>query len=358
MEEIYALRDALLNWYRLNRRPLPWRQDREPYHVWLSEIMCQQTRVEAVRAYYLRFLAALPDVYALAECSEEQLLKLWEGLGYYSRARNLQKAAKRIAEDFGGVFPQDWDTVRALPGVGDYTAAAICSICFRLPTPAVDGNVLRVRARFLADRTDIRLPETKKLAREQLLPFFDGVDSGELNQALMELGALVCRPNGEPDCNACPLRSACRSRETQLWRELPYKSPAKPRRIEDKTVFLLRCEGKYAIRKRPKSGLLAGLWEFPALPGTLDAQEALNAAAAWGVQPVSMGRMTEKQHIFTHITWEMRGYEIECAAAVPEFIWAAVSELRDTYSLPTAFRQFLEAELSDSHTESGKGEQK
>lgn len=345
MDDLYALRDALLYWFRLNRRPLPWRQDREPYHVWLSEIMCQQTRVEAVKGYYARFLDALPDIPSLAECEEERLLKLWEGLGYYSRARNLQKAAKQVIEEYGGAFPKDYASVRSLPGIGDYTAAAICSICFRLPTPAVDGNVLRVRARFLADDTDIRLPETKKLAREQLLPLFDGVDSGELNQALMELGALVCRPNGEPDCTACPLQSACRSRETQLWKKLPYKSPPRPRRTEDKTVFLLHCEGKYAIRKRPKSGLLAGLWELPNLPETLDAQDALNAAADWGVQPVSIGRMTEKQHIFTHITWEMRGYEIECAAAVPEFIWAALPELRAAYSLPTAFRQFLEAAL-------------
>lgn len=358
MEDLSALRDALLIWYRVNRRPLPWRRDREPYHVWLSEIMCQQTRVEAVKGYYMRFLNDIPDIPALAACEEDRLLKLWEGLGYYSRARNLRKAARQIMAEYGGVFPQDYDSVRALPGIGDYTASAICSICYRLPTPAMDGNVLRVRSRFLADRTDIRLPEVKKNAREQLLPLFDGVDSGELNQALMELGALVCRPNGEPDCEACPLRFSCRSREQQLWRELPYKSPSKPRRTEAKTVFLLRCGGKYAIRKRPESGLLAGLWELPTLPGTLDAQETLDTAASWGVHPSGIGRMTEKQHIFTHITWEMRGYEIDCTVAVPEFTWAATSQLRDTYSLPTAFRQFLEAELSNSNTESEKGEQK
>lgn len=355
MEELIALRDPLLDWFRRNRRPLPWRQDREPYHVWLSEIMCQQTRVEAVKGYYSRFLDALPDIPALAACEEDRLLKLWEGLGYYSRARNLQRAAAQVMETHGGVFPSDLASVRALPGIGDYTAAAICSICFRLPTPAVDGNVLRVRARFLADRADIRLPETKKRTREQLLPFFDGVDSGELNQALMELGALVCIPNGEPGCNVCPLRTACRSRETALWRELPYKSPARPRRTEQKTVFLLRCEGKYAIRKRPERGLLAGLWELPGLPGALDAQEALNAAALWGVQPVGIGRMTEKQHIFTHITWEMRGFEIECAVPSPDLTWAAIPELRETYSLPTAFRQFLEPEIINRETESDKG---
>lgn len=356
MDELYALRDALLGWFRLNRRPLPWRQDRKPYHVWLSEIMCQQTRVEAVKGYYARFLDALPDIPSLAKCEEDRLLKLWEGLGYYSRARNLQKTAKQVIEEYFGVFPQDYAAVRSLPGIGDYTAAAICSICFRLPTPAVDGNVLRVRARFLADDSDIRLPETKKLAREQLLPLFDGVDSGELNQALMELGALVCRPNGEPMCEVCPLRSSCRSREKELWRELPFKSPAKPRKTEEKTVFLLRCNGKYAIRKRPESGLLAGLWELPNLPETLDAQDALNAVADWGVQPVSIGRMTEKQHIFTHITWKMRGYEIECTSAAPEFIWAAQTELRAAYSLPTAFRQFLESKISDIKTETDKGE--
>ena len=358
MKELYALRDVLLEWYRRNRRPLPWRQDKDPYHVWLSEIMCQQTRVEAVKGYYARFLAALPDIRSLAECEENRLLKLWEGLGYYSRARNLQKAARQIMQNHGGVFPSEYEAVRALPGIGDYTAAAICSICFGYPAPVVDGNVLRVRARFLADYGDIRLPETKKRTREQLLPLYDGVDSGELNQALMELGALVCRPNGEPDCDACPLRDACRSRETQLWRELPFKSPSKPRKVEDKTVYLLRCEGKYALRKRPETGLLAGLWELPNLPGTMEAQEALDAAADWGVHPAAVRQMTEREHIFTHITWKMRGYEIDCAALSPEFTWAEVSELRETYSLPTAFRQFLEAEISDIKSESEKGEAK
>ncbi len=337
------LRDKLLEWYRLSRRDLPWRRDREPYHVWLSEIMCQQTRVEAVRAYYLRFLAALPDVYALAECGEEQLLKLWEGLGYYSRVRNLQKAAKRICGEFGGRFPTDFDSVRSLPGIGDYTASAICSICFGLPAPVVDGNVLRVWSRFFGDRRDIRSPETKKAVRDALLPLFDGVDSGELNQALMELGALVCRPGGEPGCQTCPLRPKCASAEG-LWRELPYKSPANPRRTEEKTVFLLRCGDAFAIRKRPGKGLLAGLWEFPNLPGILEAQAALDTISEWGCEPESIRRSTEKEHIFTHVTWEMRGYYVNCRRIPEPFTSADRSELRDVYSLPTAFRQFLEKE--------------
>ena len=347
MDELILLRDNLLNWYSEACRPLPWRRDREPYHVWLSEIMCQQTRVEAVKAYYLRFLEALPDIPALAVCEEDRLLKLWEGLGYYSRARNLQKAARVICSEHGGRFPITYEAVRALPGIGDYTAAAICSICFGLPAPVVDGNVLRVWSRFFGDRSDIRLPETKKNVRSGLLPLFDGVEPGQLNQALMELGALICRPNGEPDCGACPLREKCTSVDG-LWQELPVKSAAKPRRTEEKTVFLLRCGEKFAIRKRPKTGLLAGLWEFPHQPGILEAQEALNAAAEWGCEPDGIARSTEKEHVFTHITWQMRGYHIQCNAMPETFRWVAESELREAYSLPTAFRQFMDHITTES----------
>ena len=341
VDKLLSLRDALLGWYDTAKRPLPWRADREPYHVWLSEIMCQQTRVEAVKAYYLRFLEALPDIPSLAECEEDRLLKLWEGLGYYSRARNLQKAAKRICSEYGGCFPTDYDSIRALPGIGDYTAAAISSICFGLPTPAVDGNVLRVWSRFFGDRSDIRLPETKKAVRTGLLPLYEGADCGTLTQALMELGALVCRPNGEPDCEGCPLKSECASK-SGLWRELPMKSAPKPRRTEEKTVFLLRCGGAYALRKRQDSGLLAGLWELPNRSGILSAQEALDAAAEWGCKPDGVTRSTDKEHIFTHITWQMRGYELSCGAMPDCFRWAEEREVRETCSLPTAFRKFIE----------------
>lgn len=332
--------EYLLPWYEEHKRPLPWRRDRLPYHIWVSEIMCQQTRVEAVKAYYLRFLEALPDIEDLAACPEETLQKLWEGLGYYSRARNLQRSARLICRDYCGRFPSTYEEIRALPGIGDYTAAAIASICFGLPAPAVDGNVLRLSARLAASRMDITKEATKREFREALRPLFEGADPGELNQALMELGAMVCLPNRAPDCAACPLRSLCASSEG-AWREIPVKSPKKTRRTEAHTVFLLGCNGRFALNRRPDSGLLAGLWEFPSLPGRLGAQEALDAAESWGCLPRKILRQTGRTHIFTHITWELTAYLIVCGEHSDAFTWADAAEIRSRYPLPTAFRQFL-----------------
>ena len=341
----------LLPWYEINKRPLPWRSDREPYHVWLSEVMCQQTRVEAVKGYYHRFLSALPAIADLARCPEEQLAKLWEGLGYYSRARNMKRSAEIICREFGGVFPSDYAEIRSLPGIGDYTAAAIASICFELPYPVVDGNVLRVVTRLAAFREDIRRESTKAEVRQALVPLFEGVSSGTLNQALMELGALVCPPNRAPDCEACPLKEICLS-SAGLWKEIPFKSEPKARRVERHTVFLLCCGDAWAIRKRPKEGLLAGLWEFPNLPGDLEAQEALNAAAAWNCRPTRLLRHTEKRHVFTHILWELPAWVIECKSRPDAFTWATPEEIKERYSLPTAFRQFWdETETKENQDE-------
>ena len=338
--ELSALAERLLPWYEAHKRDLPWRQDREPYHVWLSEIMLQQTRVEAVRGYYLRFLAALPDIASLAVCQEEKLYKLWEGLGYYSRVRNLQKAAKVIMEQHGGVFPQDYTSIRALPGIGDYTAGAVSSICFDRPEPAVDGNVLRVITRVLALEAPITKPQTKKDITEQLRAAYPQTRCGDFTQALMELGATVCLPNGAPACETCPLSVLCRSREGELWKRIPVKEKKKERRVEEKTVFLLRCDGKLAVRKRKNSGLLAGLWEFPNETGKLDAQQVLEQTANWGCHPKELVKEVGKQHIFTHIEWKMTGYLIECSTCASDFVWADEAALDTVYSLPTAFRQF------------------
>lgn len=340
----------LITWYEKNKRSLPWRADREPYHIWLSEVMCQQTRVEAVKAYYQRFLQYLPSVQSLADCPEEKLNKLWEGLGYYSRARHLQQAAQLICREYGGVFPSDYETIRALPGIGDYTASAIASICFGLPCPAVDGNVLRVVTRLCASKADISKPGTKSAVRSALLPLFEGVSSGTLNQALMELGALVCLPNHAPDCVHCPLRDFCASADG-AWKEIPFKGEKKTRRIETHTVFLLRCNDQWALRKRPSEGLLAGLWEFPNLPGELNAQQALDAAANWNCRPESLLRHTQKFHIFTHIRWEMPAWVIECANPSELFTWAGLERIQSTYSLPTAFRQFTEEMKKENQNE-------
>ena len=331
----------LLPWYRENRRELPWRADREPYHVWLSEIMLQQTRVEAVKGYYARFLAALPTVEALAACDDEALHKLWEGLGYYSRVRNLKKAAKVIMDTHEGRFPENYDAVRALPGIGDYTAGAICSICYDLPTPAVDGNVLRLVSRLQNDPTPIDLPARKKEVQTQLAEIYPA-EAGDFTQALMELGATLCGPNRRPDCESCPCRSFCLGYRKGTADTLPVKSPKKAKRQEDLTVFLLRCGNCYALEKRPDRGLLAGLWQFPNMPGTLDAAGAIAWASEQGLQPTDIRRIAEKKHIFTHIQWNMTGIYLEVSEKPELFRWFTEKEIENAAALPTAFRQFWE----------------
>ena len=339
MADVKDLPGLLLPWYQQNKRDLPWRKDRQPYHVWLSEIMLQQTRVEAVRGYYARFLEALPTVRDLALCPEEQLLKLWEGLGYYNRARNLQKAAKTVAETG---FPDTYEGLLALPGVGEYTAGAVASICFDRPVAAVDGNVLRVLARFLADERPITDPAVKKGAKALLEAVYPTDSPGDFTQALMELGATVCLPNGPPKCESCPLSARCRARLEGKTDTLPVKPRKQQRKTEDRTVFLLRCGEKLAIEKRPDSGLLAGLWQLPNGhgPGTPDL--ALAQAAKWGCEPHDILSQRHKKHIFTHITWELEGFDITCGREDPRFVWATPEELQTKYALPTAFRQFLE----------------
>ena len=336
-----GLPDLLLPWYRENRRQLPWREDRLPYHVWLSEIMLQQTRVEAVKGYYTRFLAALPDIPALAQCDDELLHKLWEGLGYYSRVRNLKKAAQVIMERHGGVFPEDHSEVLALPGIGEYTAGAICSIAFGHPTPAVDGNVLRVMSRITDDPSPIDLPQTKRRVT-QLLSGVYPKDAGAFTQALMELGATVCGPNRKPDCENCPCKSICLGFQRGTADGLPVKSPKKARRQEDRTLFILRCDGRFALEKRPEKGLLAGLWQFPNVTGSLSAQEALDAVTAFGLHPREILREVEKTHIFTHIQWNMKGIYLEVAECGGDFQWFTEEEINLQAALPTAFRQFWE----------------
>ncbi len=339
------LGEKLCMWYDAGHRELPWRQDREPYHVWLSEIMLQQTRVEAVKGYYARFLSELPTIRALAACPPDRLTKLWEGLGYYSRVWNLQKAAKTIMEEFGGEFPGTYEAVRALPGVGDYTAGAICSICFDLPTPAVDGNVLRVLSRVMEDGAPVTNQKTKTAYRAALLPLYEAGSRGKLTQALMELGAMVCVPNGAPKCEICPLRDVCLANAHGTWEKYPVKEAKKAKREEEKTVFYLTCDGCLAVRKRESKGLLAGLWELPNVEGKLDAAQALLFAEKAGCEPAELLKSVERVHVFTHIIWRMRCYYIVCKEKSPEFVWADAERRKTDVALPTAFRMFVEEEI-------------
>lgn len=333
------LPQALLPWYEAGHRALPWREDREPYHIWLSEIMLQQTRVEAVKGYYLRFLKELPTLLALAQCPDDRLNKLWEGLGYYSRARNLKKAAQVIMETHGGRFPSDFDAVLALPGVGAYTAGAVCSIAFNQPRAAVDGNVLRLVARLTDDSTPIDGPRRARAVTQALEEIYPP-QAGDFTQALMELGATLCGPNRPPQCPDCPCRAFCRGRLHGTCQALPVKAPKGAKRQEEKTVFVLRCDGCWALRKRPATGLLAGLWEFPNVTGKLSPQQALTWLEEQGIAPRALLRQVERGHVFTHIRWHMRGFYVEVKDKAPGLTWLTPEEIASLAALPTAFRQF------------------
>ena len=336
------LPDAILPWYNQNKRKLPWRENKEPYRVWISEIMLQQTRVEAVLGYYDRFLKTFPDIACLANADDEQLMKCWEGLGYYSRARNLKKAANEIMGKFGGTFPTEYENIHTLTGIGPYTAGAIASICFGYKKAAVDGNVLRIVSRIAESFEPIDLPQTKKEITDALEAIYPE-SAGDFTQSLMELGATVCVPKS-PKCDICPVADICKSKKAGTQKELPVKSPKKDKKIEQKTVFLLQCGEKLALCKRADSGLLASLWQLPNVEGILSVKQAIAYAEQLGVKPHEVVSRVEKQHIFTHIKWEMTGYTLRCREMPDAFVWASEQEIGEGYALPTAFRQFLESD--------------
>ena len=314
----------LLDWYKVNKRPLPWRSDPTPYRVWVSEIMLQQTRIETARDYFRRFMAAFPDVETLAGAEIDAVMKLWEGLGYYSRARNLHACAKRIVREYGGVFPSDPAELKKLPGIGDYTAGAIASIAFGRPESAVDGNVVRVLSRLenCADPAD---EKRKVRCRELLRPLYPAGECGDFTSALMELGETVCTP-GAPDCDRCPLCDLCLGRAAGRAGELPVLPAKKPRRIEQRRVLLMICGDKTALRRRPDRGLLAGLWELP---------NDLSDQLPEGGEPCG-----ESVHIFSHVEWHMRGYILRCPSELPGYTWVTREERRGL-AMPSAFRYYL-----------------
>ena len=336
---------ALLEWFYKNQRILPFRTDPSPYHVWLSEIMLQQTRVSAALPYYERFLAALPDIPALAACEEEKLHKLWEGLGYYSRVRNLQKAAKIVCAQYGGQLPADYNALLALPGIGEYTAGAIASISFGLPVPAVDGNVLRVFSRLYNDPGVITEPTVKKAFTARVMEHQPPEKAGDYNQALMELGALVCVPNGAPLCGQCPLAEVCLARAAGTTAQLPQKAKPKPRKIVPVTLALVESPAGFLVQQRPQKGLLAGLWQ-PVLweDTTLTAAETAARLAALGLDCTGahFTPLPAAKHIFTHIEWHQSGYFL----TVPEqpapagCVWAGKEQLEAAYTLPGAFKAY------------------
>lgn len=346
--QLYEMREPLVQWYRENKRDLPWRENPEAYRVWISEIMLQQTRVEAVKGYYDRFLKALPDVQSLAEAEEDQLLKLWEGLGYYNRVRNMQKAARQIMVDYHGVFPSDYEEIRSLTGIGSYTAGAISSFAFGKPEPAVDGNVLRVLTRILADHSDIMKQSTKTKMEKALRKVIPEGSPSDFNQGLIELGAIVCVPNGEPKCQECPVAHLCRAREEGRISEFPVKKKAKARRIEDKTILVFRDDEEIAIGKRDKKGLLAGLYELPNVPGHLSRKEVENYCKEIGLLPIRIKKLPAAKHIFSHVEWHMIGYDIRVdeleKTNKKEFLFIHPGEIEKTYPIPAAFEMYMPKE--------------
>ena len=329
----------LLEWFEQNKRHLPWRQDREPYHVWISEIMLQQTRIEAVMGYYARFIGELPDVQALSEADDDRLLKLWEGLGYYSRAHNLKKAALVIQNEHGGRFPQTFAALRRLPGIGDYTAGAIASICFNERVPAVDGNVLRVHARITGSRENVLLPAVKKSVTAALTAVMPE-EAGSFNEALMELGETVCLP-AAPRCGDCPLKNACCAYQNDLTAALPVRVKQQKRRNEKLTVLVLTApDGKIAIEKRGE-GLLSGMYQLPNAAGYYSEKELKELLTTWNLEPLSVTFFKSAKHVFTHIDWLMQGWRAEVEKMDGRFLWVSGQELQSAYPLPTAFRKLL-----------------
>ncbi len=347
----------LVEWFRENQRDLPWRKRMDAYRVWISEIMLQQTRVEAVKPYYERFLKELPDVKALAEVPEDRLLKLWEGLGYYNRARNLKEAACQIMEKYGGRFPETYEEIRGLKGIGNYTAGAVSSFVYGVRKPAVDGNVLRVVTRITADGSDISKAGTRTKVEREVEEVIPAEAAGDFNQSLIELGAIVCVPNGEPKCGICPVSGICLAHAQGRETEFPVKAKKKERRIEKRTILVFRDNEKAAVRKRPDTGLLAGLYEFPGTEGHLKQPEVVRYAKSLGLMPIRVKKLGSAKHIFSHVEWHMVGYEVivdeleknmkdqegrkDQGAAPGEIIFAELRELKEHYPMPSAFEAYM-----------------
>ena len=342
--------EQILKWFAQNARQLPWREERTPYRIWVSEIMLQQTRVEAVKGYFERFMKALPTVADLAEVPEDELLKLWEGLGYYNRVRNMQKAARVVCEQYHGELPMDFEALLKLPGIGSYTAGAIASQAFSIPEPAVDGNVLRVLARLDGDERDIADVTVKGKVEDRLRNVMRNQlpkgQAGNFNQALMELGATICVPNGAPKCESCPMQARCVAYVENRQDFLPVKSPKKPRTIEEKTILLISDDRQVLIHKRKQTGLLAGMYEFPNLEGHLGEKEALDHVADLGLMSLRIEPLPDSKHIFTHREWLMKAYRISVADEVDteqipqDLIFVNRTQIEEKYPLPSAFSRY------------------
>ena len=339
-EKLSFIVDPLILWYEKHARSFPWRENTDPYRVWVSEIMLQQTRISAALPYYKAFMDRLPVVSDLASIDDDELLKLWQGLGYYSRARYLKEAAQKVMTDFGGIFPTTFDKLLSLPGIGRYTAGAVASICGNEAVSAVDGNVLRVLCRYLNSKIDVLDASSKKMAEIVLNEIISKEKPGVFNEAIMELGETICLPNGEPDCEKCPLCETCLGYKTGEAKNLPIRKKKAKRKQEKRIVFLLMTDSKVALLRRPEKGLLANLWEFPNVLEDIPSVNVANVLKKMGVEFVSIEPIGEAKHIFSHIEWYMTGFKVRVKSEILGFTWVTKEELWQKYSVPSAFSYF------------------
>lgn len=344
-EILQEIVEPLLAWYQKNKRELPWRDRENAYYTWVSEIMLQQTRVEAVKPYFTRFIEELPDVEALAGCPEKKLMKLWEGLGYYNRVRNMQEAAQTVVAHYEGKLPESYQELLKLKGIGSYTAGAVASIAYGIPVPAVDGNVLRVISRITESREDIMKQSVKKHMEEELKAVMPEKNPGDFNQALMELGAVICVPNGPAKCEICPVAEICLACQHQTVLELPVKKPKKKRVVEEKTILIIQDGQFTAIRKRPSAGLLAGLYELPNENGHLSSEEAVRIVENMDLEALYIEPLEASRHIFSHIEWKMIGYRIRVASVETnrnkDLLFVDKKQSEKQYAIPSAFRAYV-----------------
>lgn len=350
------LSNELLAWYDIHRRDLPWRGSKDPYKIWVSEIMLQQTQVNTVKPYYYRFIEALPNVYALSQASEEELHKLWEGLGYYNRVKNMKKAAMDLVENYNGKLPKSKKELMKLSGIGPYTAGAIASIAFNEVVSAIDGNVFRIYTRLYEIDTPIEQVKTKRLIDRKVMDTIDKKQPGEFNQALMDLGNDICTTT-KPNCTECPLNNYCLAYSHSTMEEYPVRKAKKKKRVEKRTVLILIHNDKLLVSKRPEGGLLSGLWEFPNYLGHFSKEDVEKLLLEQGYIVNNIESLPKSKHLFSHVEWQMIAYQINLKSQqIMEPItpygevlkWISQEEVENDYALPTAFRNYLKEVDHDS----------
>lgn len=345
-----GFQQAVLSWYWSHRRSMPWRENPLPYYIWISEIMLQQTRVETVIPYFERFIRRYPDIPSLAASPEDELLKYWEGLGYYQRVRNLRTTALELVANHGGRLPETYGELLRLKGIGEYTAGAIASEAFGKKVAAVDGNVFRVMARLTGCEEDIRDRRVMNRLRERTEELLPDENTGDFNQGLIELGALICIPKGSPKCGICPVKRHCSAYERDIQDMIPLRSRNKDRRVEERTVLLFQWENRFSVSRRKDGILLGGLYEIPNEEGFYDQEEVLSLSENLGAQVISIEELKERKFLFTHIEWRLKGYLMKIREPHGDYIFETLEELKKNYTLATVFRGYLE-EIEDPRQE-------